>query len=78
MNTMFCQVKFYYDRRSVGQSVWVSGTHLGSATNFFKLLLGSYGFSDVGAPSLTRSRACSFQGFFFAPSFETPNWVRLF
>jgi hypothetical protein len=26
--------KLYYDRRSVGQSVLVSGTHLGSVTNF--------------------------------------------
>jgi hypothetical protein len=26
--------KLYYDRRSVGQSVLVSGTHLGPATNF--------------------------------------------
>jgi hypothetical protein len=29
------QVKLYYDRRSVGQAVLVSGTHLGPATNFF-------------------------------------------
>jgi hypothetical protein len=27
--------KLYYDRRSVGQSVLVSGTHLGHAANFF-------------------------------------------
>jgi hypothetical protein len=26
--------KLYYDRRSVGQSVLVTGTHLGPATNF--------------------------------------------
>jgi hypothetical protein len=28
------QIKLYYDRRSVGQSVLVSGTHLGPVTNF--------------------------------------------
>jgi hypothetical protein len=26
--------KLYYDRQSVGQSILVSGTHLGPATNF--------------------------------------------
>jgi hypothetical protein len=39
------QVKLYYDRRSVGQSVLVSGTPFGPATNFssfLELLLDSY------------------------------------
>jgi hypothetical protein len=36
---MLSQVKLYYDRRSVGQSVLVSGTHLGLATEFFLLSL---------------------------------------
>jgi hypothetical protein len=30
--------KLYYDRQSVGQSVLVSGTHLGPATNFSHFL----------------------------------------
>jgi hypothetical protein len=39
-NSSFCillksQVKLYYERRSVGQSVLVSSSHLGHATNFF-------------------------------------------
>jgi hypothetical protein len=58
------QSKLYYDRRSFGHSVLVSGTHLGPATNFplFSLLI----FRQLlvcwcGAPSLTRSRVCSFQ-----------------
>jgi hypothetical protein len=29
------KLKLIYDRQSVGQSVIVSGTHLGPATNFF-------------------------------------------
>jgi hypothetical protein len=32
------QIKLYYDRRPVGQSVLASGTHLGPAINFFFLL----------------------------------------
>jgi hypothetical protein len=49
----FRQIKLYYDCRSVGQSVLVSGTHLGPATNFFLLysiILDSYEFNDVGGP----------------------------
>jgi hypothetical protein len=46
--------KLYYDRQSVGQSVLVSGTHLGLATNFshsfFDYILDSFGFVDVGRP----------------------------
>jgi hypothetical protein len=46
--------KLYYDRQSVGQSILVSGTHLGPATNFspslFLLFLDSFGFVDVGRP----------------------------
>jgi hypothetical protein len=34
---MSTKVKLYYDWWSVGQSVLVSGTHLGPATNFFLL-----------------------------------------
>jgi hypothetical protein len=30
--------KLYYDRQSVGQSVLLSGTHLGPANNFFPYL----------------------------------------
>jgi hypothetical protein len=44
--------KLYYDRRSVGQSVFVSDTRLGSATNillFFSYLV-SCRFVDVGCP----------------------------
>jgi hypothetical protein len=45
--------KLHYDWRSVGQSVLVSGTHLGPATNlspslFIYLFLDSCGFVDVG------------------------------
>jgi hypothetical protein len=46
--------KLYFDRQSVGQSVLVSGTHLGPATNFslslFDYFLDSFGFVDVGRP----------------------------
>jgi hypothetical protein len=42
--------KLYYDRQSVGQSVLLSGTHLGTATNFsqylFDYFFDSFGFVD--------------------------------
>jgi hypothetical protein len=41
------KLKLIYDRQSVGQSVLVSGAHLGPATNFsfsLKFLLDSCGF----------------------------------
>jgi hypothetical protein len=42
-----------YNRRSVGQSILVSGSHLESVTRF--LFLSDYcRFLDVGAPSMTR------------------------
>jgi hypothetical protein len=48
------KVKVILRRQSVGQSVLVSGTHLGPATNFFHSLFdfffSSFGFVDVGRP----------------------------
>jgi hypothetical protein len=55
MGSMQCKVEFgaksksksHYDRQSVGQSVMVSGAHLGTVTNFsfsLKFLLDSCGF----------------------------------
>jgi hypothetical protein len=41
------QLQLIYDRQSVGQSILVSGTHLGPVTNFsfsLKFLLDSCGF----------------------------------
>jgi hypothetical protein len=58
------KLKLIYDRRSVGQSVLVSGTHLGPTTNFsfsLKFPLDSCGFSYFVAPSLTRRRVCNLQ-----------------
>jgi hypothetical protein len=51
------QRELYYDRRSVGQSVSVSSTHLGIMARF---LLLSYNceFFLCWAPSLTRRRVC--------------------
>jgi hypothetical protein len=43
------ELKLIYDRESVGQPVLVSGTYLGSATNFsysLKFPLDSCGFVD--------------------------------
>jgi hypothetical protein len=45
--------RLYYDRRSVGQSILVPGTNLGTATNFslyFFNFLDSYGFVVVRRP----------------------------
>jgi hypothetical protein len=48
------KVKVMLLRQSVGQSVLVSGTHLGPVTNFFPFLfdyfLDIFGFVDVGCP----------------------------
>jgi hypothetical protein len=48
------KVKVYYDWQSVGQSVQVSCTHLGPATNFshslFDYFFDSFRFVDVGRP----------------------------
>jgi hypothetical protein len=56
------KLKLIYDRQSVGQSVLVSGTHLGPVTNFFFLLEISFRQLRVCyfvAPSLTRGRVCN-------------------
>jgi hypothetical protein len=58
----FLKLKLNYDRQSVGQSVLVSGTHLGRATNFSLSLKFSLGILRVRyfvAPSLTRGRVCN-------------------
>jgi hypothetical protein len=57
--------KLYYDRQSVGQSVLVSGTHLGPANNFSPFFFkDSYWFAvvgplrkEVGSVVLSRCRA---------------------
>jgi hypothetical protein len=49
------QLQLIYDRQSVGQSVLVSGAHLGPVTNLpfsLKFLLDSYGVCNFVAPSL--------------------------
>jgi hypothetical protein len=56
------KLKLIYDRQSVGQSVLVSGTHLGPATNFFFLLEIFFRHLRVCyfvAPSLTKGRVCN-------------------
>jgi hypothetical protein len=73
-------------RRSVGQSVSVSGTRLGPATNsvpFSLIIFRRLRVCWCGAPSLMRGRVCSCQVFaghrqrnlsqiYFTVSFETP------
>jgi hypothetical protein len=54
--------KLIYDRRSVGQSVLVSGAHLGPATNSLfslKFSLKQFRVCYFVAPSLTRGRICN-------------------
>jgi hypothetical protein len=49
--SILSQVKLYYDRRSVGEPVMVSGTLFGPATNFssfLELFIDSYWFNNVG------------------------------
>jgi hypothetical protein len=52
--------KLYYEWQSVGQSVLVSGTHLGSMTRYL-LLSDSSGFFLCRVSSLMRGQACSLQ-----------------
>jgi hypothetical protein len=67
----------YYVRQSVGQSVLVSGTRLGLATNFSHSLFDYFflQFRDCwcGAPSLTRRRVCTFQ---FLPGIASAAFLR--
>jgi hypothetical protein len=55
--------KLSYDRRSVGQSVMVSGHHLGPATDksfiFMETIFRHSRVSSRGAPSLTRRQVCN-------------------
>jgi hypothetical protein len=54
--------KSHYDRQSVGQSVLVSGAHLGTATNFSVSLKFSFRqlrFVIFVASSLTRGWVCN-------------------
>jgi hypothetical protein len=56
------KLKLIYDRQSVGQSVMVSGAHLGPLTNFsfaMRFSVDSCGFVVFVAPSLTRGRVCN-------------------
>jgi hypothetical protein len=55
------KLKLIYGRQSVGQSVLVSGTHLGPVTNFFLLEISFRHFQVCYfvAPSLTRGRVCN-------------------
>jgi hypothetical protein len=56
------KLKLIYDRRSVGQSVLVSGAHLEPMTRFLFLLEISFRQLRVSyfiAPSLTRGRVCN-------------------
>jgi hypothetical protein len=54
--------KLIYDRQSIGQSVLVSGAHLGPVTNFsFSLQFPSDSCVFFVAPSLTRGRVCNLQ-----------------
>jgi hypothetical protein len=55
------KLKLNYDRQSVGQSVLVSGTHLGPATNsfFLEIFFRQLQVCYFVAPSLTRGRVCN-------------------
>jgi hypothetical protein len=53
--------KLYYDRRSVGQSILVSGIHDQSFSFFFVTIRRQLRICWCGAPSLSRSRVRSLQ-----------------
>jgi hypothetical protein len=50
------KLKLIYDRQSVGQSVWVPGSHLGRMTRF---LLSLWRLRVSWSPSLTRRCVCN-------------------
>jgi hypothetical protein len=59
-----------YDRQSVGQSVLVSGAHLGPVTNFtfsFKYFSDSCGFFNFVALCLTRGRSAIYCTITYGP-----------
>jgi hypothetical protein len=56
--TFWSEVKLIYDRRSVGQSVLVSGSHLEPITRFL-FSVWQLRVSWCVAPSLTRGRVCN-------------------
>jgi hypothetical protein len=64
--------KLYYDRQSVGESVLVSGTHQGPATNFspsfFNYFLNSYACIDVGRPPLQEVESVVFSYCWASPA----------
>jgi hypothetical protein len=53
------KLKLNYDRQSVGQSVLVSGTHMGPVTNFSFSFKFSLDICYFVAPSLIRRRVCN-------------------
>jgi hypothetical protein len=64
--------KLSYDRRSVGHLILMSGSHLELMTRFF-FCIDNCGVSWCGAPSLTRSRVCTFQ---FLPDNTSAAFLR--
>jgi hypothetical protein len=72
-NLLLSKSKLYYDR----QSVLVSRTHLGPATNFshslFDYFFRQFRVSWCGAPSLSRNRVCTFQ---FLPGIASTTFLR--
>jgi hypothetical protein len=69
--------KLYYDRQSVGQFVLISGTHLGPVIKFshslFDYFFLQFRVCWCGAPSLARSRVCTFQ---FLPGIASAAFLR--
>jgi hypothetical protein len=69
--------RLFCDRRSVGQSVLVSGPHLGPFYEIF-ITVGHLRSSCRGAPSLTRRRVCNLLVQFAYSSVQVPQkWPHL-
>jgi hypothetical protein len=80
---LYIKFKLYYDRRSVGQSVLVSGTPFGPATNFssfLELVLDGFWFNYVGCLLWREIRSVVLNSVQFIDSiFETPpTWRVMF
>jgi hypothetical protein len=77
-HTSSCLIKsraeLCYDRRSVGQFVLVSSTHMGPKTRFL-LLSDNFGFVDVGRPLSREDRSVVYSCYWSSPaqSFSGPG-----
>jgi hypothetical protein len=78
--SLYCELKLIYDRQSVGQSVLVSGTHLGPVTNFsfsLKFPLDSCEFVILYRPLWREDRSVIYCTIASGPCQSSHSWVEI-